>query len=375
MAYSSTIPTLPLDLLQEILYRTPAESLVRAKWTCKEWNGLINKKRFIYEHLRRSPERFLRVDQTVQVLDPVNRTRSDSPIPDELQPSRSNIRAMVHCDGLMLCIWSDKEYCIFDNIALWNPLTRHFNVVEPRLSQEPQRFLMNDSFGIGYDVNKPRGDYKILMFSASHYGEAVVEIYECMSKSWRTLDGSKVDWEVFPSRNGVSVMGNMYWLVKKKTKNYVICFDFSVEAFKKICFCYDLPYDYNNYLGCFEGDKLSLLQQNQDIPSPIEVWVSSKLADGNVSFTRYFSVASPDLPALRFFTSWARDNTRPVYCINAKHKRIIAWYDRVYTGLVLCEIDEGGVSNQLVTAQHYRDVCVATSFCGYVYKPSLVPLP
>ncbi|KAG2322103.1 hypothetical protein Bca52824_015316 [Brassica carinata] len=371
MAYSSTIPTLPLDLLEEILYRTPAESLVRAKWTCKEWNGLINKKRFIYEHLRRSPERFLRVDQTVQVLDLVNRTLSDSPIPDELQPSLSNIIAMVHCDGLMLCIWSDKECYMFHNLALWNPLTRKFNLVEPRLSRESQRFLINDHFGIGYDVNKPRGDYKILMFSASHYGQAVVEIYECMSKSWRTLDDSKVDWEVYTSRNGVSVMGNMYWLVKKKTRNYILCFDFSVETFKEICFFRDLPYD-NNYLGCFEGDKLSLLQQNEDQPSPIEVWVSSKLADGNVSFTRYFSVASPDLPALRFFTCWGY----PAHCIIAKHKRIVTWYDRVSVGLILCEIDEGGVSNQFVTPQHYWDDCViGTFFCGYVYKPSLVPLP
>ncbi|KAG2322104.1 hypothetical protein Bca52824_015317 [Brassica carinata] len=318
MAYSSTIPTLPLDLLEEILYRTPAESLVRAKWTCKEWNGLINKKRFIYEHLRRSPERFLRVDQTVQVLDLVNRTLSDSPIPDELQPSLSNIIAMVHCDGLMLCIWSDKECYMFHNLALWNPLTRKFNLVEPRLSRESQRFLINDHFGIGYDVNKPRGDYKILMFSASHYGQAVVEIYECMSKSWRTLDDSKVDWEVYTSRNGVSVMGNML----------------------------------------LRGDKLSLLQQNEDQPSPIEVWVSSKLADGNVSFTRYFSVASPDLPALRFFTCWGY----PAHCIIAKHKRIVTWYDRVSVGLILCEIDEGGVSNQFVTPQHYWDDCVIGTF-------------
>ncbi|XP_018435529.2 putative F-box only protein 15 [Raphanus sativus] len=186
---------------------------------------------------------------------------------------------MVHCDGLMLCVWSDKKKFKFHNIALWNLLTRNFNLVEPRLAREAQRFLMDDHFGIGYDVNKPRGNYKILMFSADHYGEAVVEINECMSKSWKTLDDSKVDWEADPWCNGVSVVGS------------------------------------------FDGDKLSLLHQNQNYPSPIEVWISSKLAVGNVTFAKYFRVSSPDLPAFRYLTFWPY----PVYCI-AKHKRIIACY-------------------------------------------------
>ncbi|KAJ4887375.1 putative F-box only protein 15 [Raphanus sativus] len=232
----ASFSTLPLDLTKEILYRTPAESLVRAKVTCKQWNDLIKDKSFIYEHFHRSPERFLRADQTVKILDLVNRTRSNSPIPDELQLSISNVIAMVHCDGLMLCVWSDKKKFKFHNIALWNLLTRNFNLVEPRLAREAQRFLMDDHFGIGYDVNKPRGNYKILMFSADHYGEAVVEINECMSKSWKTLDDSKVDWEADPWCNGVSVVGNMYWLVKKKTINNIVAFDFSVETFKDICF-------------------------------------------------------------------------------------------------------------------------------------------
>ncbi|XP_018458138.2 putative F-box only protein 15 [Raphanus sativus] len=362
----ASFSTMPLDLTKEILYRTPAESLVRAKATCKQWNDLIKDKRFIYEHWRRSPERFLRADQTVQILDLVNRTRSDSPIPNELQLSISNVMAMIHCDGLMLCVWSDKEYFMFRNIALWNPLTRNFNVIEHRLARESHRFLMGDNFGIGYDV---RGNYKILMFSANHYCKAVVEIYECMSKSWRTLVDSKVDWEAYPWDHGVSVVGNMYWLVKKKIINYILAFDFSVETFKEIWFCHHLPYD-NNYLGCFDGDKLSLLHQNQDYPSPIEVWVSSKLDVGNVTFAKYFSVSSPYLPAFRYLTFWAH----PVYCI-AKHERIIAWYTMFSTCLILCEIDEGGVSNQFVTAQHYWDDCMGTFNCGYVYKPSLVPLP
>ncbi|KAJ4870641.1 putative F-box only protein 15 [Raphanus sativus] len=324
----ASFSTLPLDLTKEILYRTPAESLVRAKATCKQWNDLIKDKRFIYEHWRRSPERFLRADQTVQILDLVTRTRLDSPIPDELQLSISNAMAMVHCDGLMLCVWSDKEYFMFHNIALWNPLTRNFNVVEHRLARESHRFLKGDNFGIGYDVNKPRGNYKILMFSANHYCEAVVEIYECMSKSWRTIVDSKVDWEAYPWDHGVSVV------------------------------------------GCFDGDKLSLLHQNQNYPSPIEVWVSSNLAVGNVTFAKYFSVSSSDFPEFRYLTFWAH----PVYCI-AKHERIIAWYTVFSTCLIVCEIDEGGVSNRCLTSKHYWDDCIGTFNCGYIYKPSLVPLP
>ncbi|KAF8085776.1 hypothetical protein N665_0648s0027 [Sinapis alba] len=378
---SWSLSSLPPELLEEILYRTPAESLVRAKPTCKQWNALINNKKFIYEHLRRFPEqrRFLRIDETVQIMEPVTRTRSETPIPHELQP-RENIKAMVHCDGLMLCMCSDMESRIVQ-LSLWNPLTRHITLIQPST-----RFTTSDYYGIGYGINKYQDGYKILRFSDRRYEdhyhcEVDYEIYYNNTSSWRTLDVAKVDWSIDTTCQGVSVMGNMYWLADKVVQvdleSIIIGFDFTVETFMDVCFCPPI-YD-NNYLSCFEGDRLSLIQQDEEEPSLIEVWVSSKLADdGDVSFTKHFSVVSADLPWLLFDRDMA---SHPVYYI-AKNKRIMSWCegvvvegDRLPVCITLYEIDEGGVRNQHVTERHEENDYAGTFLCGYVYVPSLIPLP
>ncbi|CAH8347661.1 unnamed protein product [Eruca vesicaria subsp. sativa] len=377
----ASFSTLPHDLIKEILYKSPAESLVRLRLTCKQLRGLINKDSFIYEYMDRSPVKFLRIDQTVQIMDPVTRTRSEIPIPDEFQPL-DNIIAMFHCDGLMLCRCSFLMPSELEKLALWNPLTRKVSWVDEP-SQKP--FWTFDYYGIGYVLNEPPlRDYKILKFSVERSGEVEVHIYECMSKSWRTLfDDTKVDWKVVPRCNGVAVKGNLYWLAKKNSRNFILGFDFSDETFKDICFCH-LPY-YNNYLSCYEGDKLSLLEQNRLVLSPIEVWVSSKLADGNVSFIQYLRVDSPDLPLLRFFTYFSTYKPHPVYCID-KDKLIIACYEGdqahegpiLSTSITLCEIDKdsGVISKEIVTVPPYWNFS-AELFrpYGYIYVPSLVCFP
>ncbi|KAF2540625.1 hypothetical protein F2Q68_00033002 [Brassica cretica] len=147
-----------------------------------------------------------------------------------------------------------------------------------------------------------------------------------------------------------------------------------------VCFC---PlYNINNYLSCFDGDRLSFLQQDEAEPNIIEVWATNKLADDgdDVSFTKYFRVVNPDLPSLLF--DHREMSSQPVYYI-AKNKRIIAWCEGVVRDgdkfpicIVLYEIDEGGLRNQRVTELHYEnDDYVGTFLCGYVYVPSLVPLP
>ncbi|WZZ29691.1 F-box protein At3g08750 [Brassica napus] len=394
---SWTLSSLPPEIIEEILYRAPPESLLRSKPTCKQWHALITSRRFIYEHLRRSPQRFIRTDETVvQIMDPVTRRRSDSPLPKELQRPY-DVNVMIHCDGLMLCMRGHFQYRK-TNLALWNPVLRELRWIKPS-----KCFTPSDYYGIGYDINKSRYDYKILRFYERRYDhymrhddyydededddddEAEVEIYECKTRSWRTLGDAKVDcWDVDITCKGVSVMGNMYWFAQKyweaekKHRSYILGFDFSAETFKDVCFA--PPSRGDNYLACFDGDRLSLLQQDQETTSPIEVWVSSKLAgDGDVLFSKYFSVSRPDLPALLFHT----DMAHPVYCVG-KHKRVMAWCEGdVYDGddkipptcVIFYEIDEGGVRRQLETERHYGSGYSGTFLCGYVYVPSLVPLP
>ena len=123
-----------------------------------------------------------------------------------------------------------------------------------------------------------------------------------------------------------SVMG---WWAKNKLKHFglvsflfLLHFNtknmFQKKTFKDVCFC---PTSYvNSHLSCFNGDSLSLLQQGKSSRN-IEAWVSSKLGDGDVSFSKYFSLSGPGLPALRVHA----DAARPVYCF-VKPKSVIVWF-------------------------------------------------
>ncbi|XP_009135994.1 putative F-box only protein 15 [Brassica rapa] len=241
---------------------------------------------------------------------------------------------MVHCDGLMLCKCAD--HLRFANLALWNPATRKFRWVDP-----VDVITNSEYYGIGYSNSKKKArddGYKIVRFTCGLEGNYEinvvphVEIYEFKTNAWRTI-GIKVDADVKITRKCVAVMGNI----------------------------------------------LSLLQQGRSSRN-IEVWVSSKLGDGDVSFSKYFSLSGPGLrPALQ-----VRDDASPAPSISGTPlpKSVIVWFvgvegkgDKVRNCLTLYEIDEDGVRNEKVTERDDVHEYSRAFVCGYVYVPSLVPLP
>ncbi|CAN6982072.1 unnamed protein product [Brassica oleracea var. botrytis] len=393
---SWSLSLMPPEIIQKIFYKTPAEALVRAKPTCKEWYALLTDETFINEHFNRSKEHFLRIFDTVQIMDPVTTTSSVSPVPNELLQHPFKIDTlvytlMVHCDGLMLVgsyMWKCRDDgSRFSNLALWNPVLRNLRWIEPSRS-----ITTSDYHGIGYDKNNRSDGYKILRFASRPWeieryegDEPEVEIYECKTSSWRTLD-VELDMDVNIMPICVAVMGNMYWIAfrdveeeegdddDEEEEEFILSFDFSDETFKDICFC---PPSYENYqLGCLDGDSLSLLQQDQ-ASGNIQVWVSSKLGDGDVTFSKCFSLSGPVLPAL-----WVdADAASPVYCF-VKPKSVSVWCvgveregDKVCTCLTLYDINEDGMRTRTVTKRYnVRDYSRAFR-CGYVYVPSMIPLP
>lgn len=247
---STSLLSLPRELQQEVLSRAPAEAVIRSRPMCKKWTALIDalltSKAFICKHLEHSAERFIRTVDKVIVADPVTRTRSTSPVPHEFQDG-NDIDILLHCDGLLLCRRTGSHVKRFEpkkkkeedpnpkppqmQIAIWNPVLREVNWIMP--SHSESRY---NNFGLGY---KNRGDYMILRFPQIKFkfvdGETPVEIYELKNNSWRTLEKVKVDWVVDRSCQGVSVLGNMYWLAEKKHKSYILGFDFTKETFKNVC--------------------------------------------------------------------------------------------------------------------------------------------
>ncbi|CAA7013399.1 unnamed protein product [Microthlaspi erraticum] len=382
--------SLPLDLVEEeILHRTPIESLVRFKTTCQEWYALFNSKRFIYKHLHLSQKRSIRIFRdTFQIINPVTLDLLSLPLPAEFPHGSIFI---IHCDGLLLCsIVYEKHGFGYEHhglLAVWNPvLSSRVKLIEPMGAYRPYY----DVFGFGYDNDNK---YKILRFEAIR--GTGYEMYDLNSNLWTYFPATFEWFPITPIQN-VSMKGNMYWIAqtKKTLETFIQSFDFSTETFKPICSPIPVrvrvtsvsPTDlsvviYANpdivVLSDFGGDRLSLLHQpKREIK--IEVWVTNKVTDGVVSWTKYFNVTHPHLPVI-LHRECSFGN--PSYFIH-KTNGIMLWCDKVLQKgdkLVrgsFYEICEGEIKKQVETGPPFRshglnNPCI----CGSIYVPSLVPVP
>ncbi|WZY80070.1 hypothetical protein YC2023_026454 [Brassica napus] len=285
----------------------------------------------------------------------------------------SDITSMIHCDGLLL------SECRFDSVdkklAVWNPFLRQIKWIEPVNSIKGHYGF----YGFGYD-NVSRDNYKILKF-CNKLGYDSVEIYEFKTQLWRSVHYSHAySWYAWFDE-AVSMDGNMYWFAerlnidKSITKFFILCFDFSREIFKETC-C--LPFITRDddwvipHLSGFGRDRLSLL--SKDKYGKIQLWVTNNVTDEIVSWSKYFNMTPPYLPIIScgFFRNMTffihKTNMIMLWCLeeDIQNKNI---YVNVY------EIGEDVVEKQVETERHrWCDQASFRSRC-YVFVPSLVPVP
>ncbi|ESQ46352.1 hypothetical protein EUTSA_v10000601mg [Eutrema salsugineum] len=337
---------LPFELVEEILYRLPFETLGRFKSICKHWYALINDKRFIYKYLDLSKERSIQNDhETSQLFDPETKAVSN-----ELHSLLYS--KMIHCHGLLLCKCLETLRCSYTmKLAVWNPILRQFKWIKPSNSR---KFF--DVYGFGYD------------------NVSQIEIYEFKSKLWRSVD-TILDCDAL--RKSVSMNGNMYWIAQKGRVNseieiFIQSFDFSTEMFKPICcvpipkgIVSSVPFDHKLLLSGLGGHRLSLFHQHNDVE--VKVWVTSKVTDGiNVSWSKYFNVTI-DPSILHSISTFSipeyftlKNNKIMLLCEETDIKKK-CMYTSIY------EMGEGEIKKQ-VTMRGQKIWC-------NVYVPSLVPVP
>ncbi|KAL1202632.1 putative F-box protein [Cardamine amara subsp. amara] len=403
MASSSNLwyfPALPSEVIEEnILERIPIEDVVRFKSICKEWYELFKEKRFILKHLNLSKERFIRIyHDKVEIFNPVTLDLSYLPVPSELRidltGSSFPIIFMIPCDGLLLCHVIEGMYDC--KIAIWNPvLSSRVKWIEPS-----RPYDSCDTFGFGYDSYN---NYKILRFE-SFATSKEFEIYDLKSKLWRAFP-TAFDWSLFVPYQMLSMKGNMYWIAEtiSNSEFFIQSFDFSRETFKPICSSFPVKIGVDTVvvlpdfgeinfvrnepdgvvvLSGFGEDRLSLLHQHPTREIKIEVWVTNKVTDALVSWTKYFNVTRPDLPRFR---SPLTSHGNPTYFIH-KTNGIMLWCDKIlqeedeehvgYACACFYEIAEGEIRKQIETRPpHVSDTVPSLCRCACVYVPSLVPVP
>ncbi|CAJ2638940.1 unnamed protein product [Trifolium pratense] len=242
----SSLPTLPFDLISEILCNLPVKLLLQLQCVCKSWKSLISDHNFAKKHLRKSTPRLM-----VSIINNRHKNVSlfDSPIPSlfsTLKIQRTKLRfpnslknkycspsGVCSCDGI-LCFVADNG-----SFVLWNPSIRKFKILPP-LNNAPNGGPAS-YFGFGYD--HLTNNYKVVAVSLKE-----VSVYILGTDFWRTIQD-------FPhsscsESSGVFVSGTINWLTEyydhdgaSSISRVIVSLDLAKETYQKL----SLP-DLNNSL-------------------------------------------------------------------------------------------------------------------------------
>ncbi|CAA7017459.1 unnamed protein product [Microthlaspi erraticum] len=305
-----TMLELPEDLLEEIFCRVPALSLIRLRSTCKRWNRnrLLNDKKFITNHLEKSPKQFmpLMLQDFRLCLMRFNQLRF-SPIRVKgklslIDPRSSldhiKISQVFHCDSLLLCHTEDK----IPRLVVWNPCTGQTRWIKITRFRQGARyalgFYQDKKSNVGYSYKILSGMVHGPSFDKQDidlYSKQEFEIYEMNSNAWRVLEvDATLDFIILYLDHGASLKGKTYWIAEDKEKGrnkFLVSFDYSTERFEYLC----LPRQYDWYenlsLSVVRGEKLSVLLQRY-LGTKTNIWVSSKICDETkaVSWSKVLSV-------------------------------------------------------------------------------------
>ncbi|EFH60319.1 predicted protein [Arabidopsis lyrata subsp. lyrata] len=244
---------LPPELLEEILSRVPATCLQRVRSTCKRWNDLFKDGRFTEKHFRKAEKESLILMLKELKLCSIGVNLNFSPPSVEFQGTLD----------------------LKDSHPNSEQVGQSNRGLESRWIQRKNGYERYSRFALGYENNKSCSSYKFLMCWVCYDGklgdeDGVLgfEIYEFSSDSWRVLDDVASD--CFPSANGVSLKGNAYWL-----KEDLLCFDFTIKRFKRVCLP-PVPSRDCMALSVVREEQLSLLHRIQHT-SKMEIYVTKKV--------------------------------------------------------------------------------------------------
>ncbi|CAN7075066.1 unnamed protein product, partial [Brassica oleracea var. botrytis] len=290
----TTMSDLPDDLVEEILSRVPLTSLSAVRSTCRKWNDLsknqvfgksasTGRKQFLGFMLKDYKVCSMKFD--LQGIgnegDFVDPSITEVSILDQVE-----ITQVFHCGGLLLCVTKDRS-----RLLVWNPYLGQTRWIQPR-----NTFRSEDRYAVGYDKNR---NYKILRVfgkydtkgefgSVDKYLIFGYEIYDLSSSSWKVFNVSP-DWNIDSYQRGVSLKGHTYFLAEE-----IISFDFTTERFGKQLPLPFKTHDVGNFvsLSCVREEQLAVLHQSSVIDHTLEIWVSSNIDLGAVSWSKFLRTTS-----------------------------------------------------------------------------------
>ncbi|KAK7309774.1 hypothetical protein RJT34_06769 [Clitoria ternatea] len=196
-------PTLPRDLIEQILLRLPVRFLLRSQIVCKEWYRLISDPQFAISHFKEAAEPTQRVlfwsSQFYMEFKDVHASLNDHssvvchriPPPPPPPPPHSmacgrriqyfnenaNYEILGSCRGLLLL------HCKPD-LVLWNPSTGFYKWIQCL----PLEFK-EDIYMHGFGFHERTGDYHIVLIPFNYDKANSVKVFSFKGNSWSDVSG------------------------------------------------------------------------------------------------------------------------------------------------------------------------------------------
>ena len=227
------LPTIPDEVIVEILVRLPVRSLLQFRSVCKSWKTLISSPQFAKDHFQFSTTNPMLTQQqlvcsTIDDYHPHECKFISCPVKSLLEwrctPARAAKLRMRHgfsilgsCNGL-LCL-----YDIFNSyVQLWNPSTRFRSERSPTVDSNPYYDVTYHGFGYDHVHDK----YKVFVVIGNCH-DPVTKVYTFGANSLTTIQDFP-GYRISSGPLGKFVSGTLHWLaigVFKDDPMRIITFD------------------------------------------------------------------------------------------------------------------------------------------------------
>ncbi|KEH32820.1 putative F-box domain-containing protein [Medicago truncatula] len=301
--HAQPLPTLPLDLIAEILCWLPVKFLLQLRCVCKSWNSLICDANFAKKHLRLSTVRQLhflsysnRLHNYILTSHPfhsifTNITNDFTQL--ELPPNNhdGDYYLVGSCNGI-LCLADYNE----GFVILWNPSIRKSKELPP--FQKPKT-LRHDGMTYGFGYDPVTDNYKVVVIlhyyihdiNDNYVNKIEVKIHTLGTSFWKNIQEFHFDGHTIEGP-GHFVGGAINWRSLKdlgmENSCFIISFNLKNESFQEILLPDHEEIDTSDL-------NLGMLRDCLCMISGDDVWVMKEYGNKE-SWTKLFTVCHMQYP-------------------------------------------------------------------------------
>jgi F-box interacting protein len=232
------LPTLPFDVLPEILCRLPVKLLGQLRCLCKSLNSLISDPKFAKKHLQLSTKHH---HLMLTCMDHISSEwlLCDSPIPSIL--STANVftqRQLYPPDSITTLFFHGQKFvnlrCSSDGIFcgkldfgcyfLWNPSISKFKLLPP-LGNSCESHPVSVSFGYDHFID----NYKVIAVSTKNE----VSVYTLGTDYWTRIEDIPNNYNIH--QPGTFVSGTVNWFARDDSSmQFILSLDLVKESYQHL---------------------------------------------------------------------------------------------------------------------------------------------